>query len=56
MPKRPGTPAHDQGTDDDVLVSCKKCFRPTTNAVASSQHGLCATCHRDTGLAPEEDQ
>lgn len=42
----PGTPA---STDPDELVSCSRCYGPTTEAVAGANGGLCATCFRDTG-------
>lgn len=35
--------------DPDELVSCTTCLKPTTNAVATRNDGLCATCHRHTG-------
>lgn len=48
-------PAHPRGTSgtpaetDDLLVSCKACFKPTTAPVAEANDGLCASCFKDTG-------
>jgi hypothetical protein len=44
------------GTDPDELVACKSCFKPTSNAVAGRNGGLCATCFRDTGQIHEGGQ
>jgi hypothetical protein len=36
--------------DPDLLVSCKSCFKPTTNGVASKNDGRCYTCATEAGL------
>jgi hypothetical protein len=47
---RSGTP--DQ--DPDELVSCKRCFSPTTAGKAQRTGGLCATCNHTTTHSQED--
>lgn len=50
-----GTSVTPTSDDPDLLVSCKRCFRPTSQGVASRNGGLCANCFRSTGQTHEED-
>lgn len=45
----PPSPGGHGELDDEQLIGCRSCYRPTTPPVGDANGGLCATCHRDSG-------